>query len=245
MIRINCDIGERGPDHPVDRELISWIDIANLACGGHAGDPGSVEAFRRLADARGVLVSAHLSYPDRENFGRRSLDIPVARLLESLEEQYTLLPEVTLVKFHGALYNDSCRRADLARDLASWLRGTACRTVITLPDSPLAEACRAVEMGVMAEAFAERRYRTVPGEDRVVLVSRDKPYASIHDLEEATAHAEGIIRRGEVIALEEGDPDGEYSRRRTGGLLVDTICIHSDSTIALPLAQRLASLTRE
>ncbi len=38
MISINCDIGERGPDHPVDIELMSYIQIINLACGSHAGD---------------------------------------------------------------------------------------------------------------------------------------------------------------------------------------------------------------
>ena len=61
---INCDIGERGADHPQDRELMAYIHIANIACGGHAGDETSIEAFRALAEKHEVEVSAHLSYPD-------------------------------------------------------------------------------------------------------------------------------------------------------------------------------------
>ena len=74
-MKVNCDIGERGADHPVDRQLMELIDIANIACGGHAGDETSIHAFCQLAEQHGVTVTAHLSYPDRENFGRRSLDI--------------------------------------------------------------------------------------------------------------------------------------------------------------------------
>lgn len=38
MLKINCDMGERGQAHPVDDQLMAMIDIANIACGGHAGD---------------------------------------------------------------------------------------------------------------------------------------------------------------------------------------------------------------
>ncbi|MBE0665952.1 MAG: LamB/YcsF family protein, partial [Candidatus Aminicenantes bacterium] len=60
MMRINCDIGERGHDHPVDRRLMEVIHIANLACGGHAGNSASVQAFRALAEENGVELAAHL-----------------------------------------------------------------------------------------------------------------------------------------------------------------------------------------
>ena len=60
---INCDIGERGIGHNIDDTLMSMIDIANIACGGHAGDVKSVEYYRKLAKQNGVKVTAHLSYP--------------------------------------------------------------------------------------------------------------------------------------------------------------------------------------
>ena len=45
-MKINCDIGERGIDNLTDLALMKLIDIANIACGGHAGD-----ASARLAAA--------------------------------------------------------------------------------------------------------------------------------------------------------------------------------------------------
>ena len=106
---INCDIGEKGPLHEGDRKLMEYIQIANLACDGHAGDKASVDAFRELAGKCGVGVAAHLSYPDKPNFGRASMALPEAELLAALDAQLALLPGVTLVKFHGALYNDAAR----------------------------------------------------------------------------------------------------------------------------------------
>jgi len=116
-MRINCDIGERGPGHAVDRRLMEVVHIANLACGGHAGDRASVQAFRALAEEHGVELAAHLSYPDRPNFGRRVLAMPLPALLASLDEQLALLPSPKRVKFHGALYNESCRSRELAAAL--------------------------------------------------------------------------------------------------------------------------------
>jgi 5-oxoprolinase (ATP-hydrolysing) subunit A len=244
-VRLNCDMGERGPDHPTDRELMRWIDIANIACGGHAGDEASVRAFLELAREHEVTVTAHLSYPDRENFGRKSMDISPSRLRTSLAEQHALLPEIRTVKFHGALYNESCRRDDLAAVLTDWLLRAGITAVVTMPDSALARTCTQAGITVLAEAFAERRYRLDTSTGSLSLVDRDRADASIHTVDEAVHQAEGIIRRGEVTALVDelsagADMDGRSATGRTVSLQVETICIHSDSAIALPLVRELA-----
>lgn len=245
---LNCDIGERGPDHATDRELMRWIDIANIACGGHAGDEASVRAFLELAEEHGVTVAAHLSYPDRENFGRTSMDISLPLLRSSLDEQRALLPETGTVKFHGALYNDSCRRGDLAGVLTEWLLRSGCTTVLTMPESALARACIEAGITVLAEAFAERRYLLNPADGSLSLVGRDRADASIHTVEEAASQAEAIVRRGEVTALVEeagafeDTAGGRPATGRTVPLQVDTICIHSDSEIALPLVRELTRM---
>lgn len=247
MIRVNCDIGERGADHPVDRELMGYIHIANLACGGHAGDRESVEAFRALAAENRVEISAHLSYPDRENFGRVSMDIPSGELLESLADQFRLLQDIRLVKLHGALYNDSCRDGDLARLLSSWLREMTVRTVITADRSEMAEACTEQGIEVLSEAFAERRYRYFPETGSLALVNRKMDYASIRDCEEAVEQTEEIVRRGRVKAVVVSREDG--AAPQDGGMTyrwvpirAETICIHSDSPISLDLARRLEGM---
>ncbi|HEX9163530.1 MAG TPA: LamB/YcsF family protein, partial [Thermoanaerobaculia bacterium] len=77
MIELSCDLGEAEDPvgRAVERELWTLIDAANVACGGHAGDKESMRAAARLSSDRGIILGAHPSYPDRENFGRRSLQM--------------------------------------------------------------------------------------------------------------------------------------------------------------------------
>lgn len=243
MIKINCDIGERGPDHPIDIALMQHIQIANIACGGHAGDRESVAAFLRLAETSGVIVAAHPSYPDRENFGRKSLDIPSDKLLESLDEQITLLPGIDCVKFHGALYNDAVVTPQLAEILTQWLVNHDMKTVITSATGELARSCQNAGLTVSSEAFAERHYAFDPERRQLTLVSRAKDYASIRACDEALAHSRSMVYDGVVNAFIEDDA-GTITRKSVP-IGVDTICIHSDSVIALELATQLNSMLKQ
>lgn len=240
MITLNCDIGERGPDHPIDIELMGHIQVANLACGGHAGDASSVRAFLALAARHEVEIAAHLSYPDREHFGRKSLDISVTDLFDSLNEQIALLPGITCVKFHGALYNDAVVDTDLAASLAGWLVSKKMARIITFPDSELARECATTRITVINEVFAERRYAYDTGKKRLTLVSRTKPYASITAVDEAVAHTRGMVETGRVSAVI--SDDGGTLVRQEVPIKADTVCIHSDSAIALELVRALADL---
>ena len=239
MITINCDIGERGVAHPIDCQLMRYIDIANIACGGHAGDRESTRAFRQLSEKLSVIVSAHLSYPDRAGFGRVSLDIPIKDLLSSLDLQYRLMPGVDTVKLHGALYNDSCRHLNIAMPVTEWFLTKKISTVITMCPSELSITCVQAGIHVLAEAFAERRYQYLPERKQLILVSRSKEHASIRDCDEAVAHTRGLAQDGKVSATIEHD-NGPASTEWVQ-TTVDTICIHSDSRISLELARRIAT----
>ena len=72
-IDLNCDLGE---GCAFDAELMPLITSANVACGFHAGDPGTAATSLRLAKQHGVQVGAHPGFPDREHFGRRELARP-------------------------------------------------------------------------------------------------------------------------------------------------------------------------
>lgn len=50
--------------------LMPYLTRESIACGGHAGDAGSMDAALRLAAEYGVAVGAHPGYPDRAGFGR-------------------------------------------------------------------------------------------------------------------------------------------------------------------------------
>ncbi|MEM6854818.1 MAG: LamB/YcsF family protein [Planctomycetota bacterium] len=234
-LRLNVDTGERGADHAVDHALVAHADIVNLACGGHAGDTESVAVFRSLAAQHGTLVSAHLSYPDREHFGRRAMKLSFDDLARSLDEQRKVLPEPTAVKLHGALYHAADRDPVLARSLAAWLRQAGFATVITPVPGELAEAARAQGLTVWAEAFVERRYQRSADSGGVELMPRTHPTACLSTLPEALTQAESLIADRRVALF----PADEWC-----DVAVDTLCIHSDSPIALELAAALAERLR-
>jgi UPF0271 protein len=214
------------------------VHIANLACGGHAGDKTSVKVFRALAEKNGVEITAHLSYPDRTNFGRRIIRISRSSLLASLDEQLELIPGVRSVKFHGALYNKSCRDTELAELLGEWLKRARVREILAPADAEIALSARKRGIAVLREAFAERRYEYDKACRRLALVDRSRPHASITDLAEALTHAEEIIRRRRVNIR--GHCGGPPVWKK---ISADTVCIHSDSSIALDLAVQLRRFT--
>ena len=237
MIKLNCDIGERGPDHPVDMELMNYIQIANLACGGHAGDIPTIRKFRDLAEINDIELSAHLSYPDRDNFGRLSLNIPTDQLIMTLEDQLALLPDVKMVKFHGALYNDAVTDDVLASDLAEWMTTRGINQVIAFPDSALAKSCQENGLAVLNEAFAERRYQLDVNTGKLILVPRSKPYACLTNVTDAIKHTMDIIYDKHVsVVIRERN---EMIVTEKHKIKAETVCIHSDSPIALDLAKQL------
>ena len=236
MILVNCDIGERGAAHPEDAAIMPYLHIANIACGGHAGDRASIEWFTKQADELGVQISAHLSYPDSENFGRLSMQITDAELLATLDEQHNRMPNVKTIKLHGALYNDAAVNPERAELLVGWAKNRGFDCIIAPDPSEMAKAAKAAHLRVLAEVFAERNYQLQNGQ--LILVPRKLPHASIHNLDAALAHSKQIIEHKTVSAYlnEEGD------QQRECPVQAETICIHSDSAIALPLAKALSTL---
>jgi lactam utilization protein B/allophanate hydrolase subunit 2 len=226
-LKINCDIGERGAEHPIDRELMQQIDIANIACGGHAGDAESIAAFCKLADENDVAISAHLSYPDRENFGRLTLQIDWPELADSLKQQLQRIPDADMVKLHGALYNDSVADPVLAEHLAEWFTRNGIKKLITPAGSQMAIAAQQAGIKLVAEAFADRQYRQ-DERGNLHLVCRSQPGAVLEEVQPAILQCEQIAQ-GRII-LDDGTETG---------LTAETLCIHSDSDIAIALIQEL------
>ncbi|MDE4942638.1 LamB/YcsF family protein, partial [Francisella tularensis] len=45
----------------MDDRIVDYIDIANIACGGHAGDNASVDYYVNLCKGKNVKITAHIS----------------------------------------------------------------------------------------------------------------------------------------------------------------------------------------
>lgn len=231
-IDINCDVGE---GIIYEEKLFPYISSCNIACGGHTGDFDSMTSSVRLAKEHGVLVGAHPSYPDREHFGRISIELSKAQLLYSIKEQLHNFIAVleneqqTLshIKPHGALYNDIAKDRELARCFLEAISEFQPEVRIYVPyGSAIAEEARMQEYRIWYEAFGDRNYN-----DNLSLVSRKKPKALIEDPKEVLRHVKGIIRDKKVTTLSGAEI----------GIEADTICIHGDTPTALQILAYLSS----
>lgn len=233
-IDLNCDMGER-EDLALDVQpaLMESITSANVACGAHAGDEALMRLTLRQARAHGLAIGAHPGYPDRENFGRLPMDMPMAVLESSITSQVHELArlageaglEVRYVKPHGALYNQAARDEELARTIARAVSRISRELAIAgLAGSPALAVWKKAGFRTLAEAFADRRY-----EPDGSLRSRRFADALLHSPEEAAEQALRIAAQHEVVAR-----DGSVI-----GIEAQTLCIHSDSPGSVEMAREI------
>lgn len=219
-LTINCDLGEGVPHEEL---LFPLIDLASVACGGHYGDRESIKATLRLAKEFGKKAGAHPSYPDRENFGRKSLEIPENELIGSIRDQIRLFLEIAEeleikadhIKFHGALYNDAAENPDLAKVLIEFL--TVEFPQITLFVPPFSETEKfAMKKGlpVVREIFGDRAY-----DENYKLISRKLEGSLLISSEQVIPNLESIINRQHIQT---------YSGKMIP-VEADTLCFHGDN----------------
>ncbi|WP_298015273.1 5-oxoprolinase subunit PxpA [uncultured Castellaniella sp.] len=230
---LNSDLGEsfgawRMGD---DAAMLDIVTSANVACGFHAGDPAGILDTLRAAAARGVVVGAHVGYPDLAGFGRRNMDPSSRELVADVIYQIGALQglaaaagtRVRYVKPHGALYNTIAHDERQAADVITALLGIDPDLVLMgLAGSAILEWARERGLRVVAEAFADRAY-TPQG----VLVSRREPGAVLHDPDQVADRMLDWTRTGELTAI-----DGSRVRLRA-----DSICVHGDSPGAVDMAR--------
>ncbi len=83
-VDLNADLGE---DAGHDDELLDLVTSANIACGFHAGDAGTIKKSIDAARDRNVAVGAHPSLFDRENFGRKELPVTSTDVFDAVVYQ--------------------------------------------------------------------------------------------------------------------------------------------------------------
>ncbi len=222
-IDLNCDLGEM-EDAALEARLMEHVTSANIACGGHAGDEGTMERTVRLALECGVHIGAHPGYPDRANFGRLEIPMSEAEIEDTVAWQIGRLEAVAArlgaaivhVKPHGALYNVAVHNRAVAGAIGAAVRHwTPAALVFGLAGSPMLDVWREMGLRVAAEGFADRRY-----EADGTLRSRRFADALITDPDAAAAQAVRLAREGGV----------------------QTICVHGDTPGAVNIlrACRLA-----
>jgi len=218
-VDLNIDLGEL-PDEPV--ELYALATVVNLACGGHAGDVASMKRSVALAVRNGARIAFHPSYPDREQFGRARMAIPVDMLYESIVEQIRALGQIAAetgakvwgAKPHGALYHAASDDPQLAAAMLDAIVSAHPDELVIVgpPWGHLESASRARQLRYAREGFADRSY-----DERGRLVARG---ASNDILVDPRACAEQALRLAR-------------------GGTIETICVHGDTPDAVAIAREV------
>ena len=229
---INADLGEGCAN---DEALLQTVTHANVACGVHAGDAMTMLRTCRLAKQYGVAIGAHPSYPDREGFGRKSMDLPADEISAVVAQQIGALigvarladSVVTHIKPHGALYNDANDDMERARAIARGIAAVDRQLVVFgMAGSCVEEACKDLGLRYIREAFPDRAY-TSNGR----LASRSLPGAVLHDPAAIAERAVVMVRDGRVTSH-----DG-----REIAIFAQTLCIHGDEPGAAAVAKAVSS----
>ncbi len=236
-VDLNADLGE-GSGH--DEELFELISSANIATGFHAGDADTMRAAITGAKNHGVAVGAHPSLFDRENFGRKELEVEPEDVFEAVRYQVGIFQaiaaacgaKVNHVKPHGALYNMAVRHDGLADSIARAIRSVDPKLILFAPgNSILSRAGDTYHLRVAREVFADRNYLADGS-----LVPRSRPDALLHDPGQAPARVMRMLREGKVFSVDNVDVD----------VRAETICLHGDNPSAVEFARALrASLEKE
>jgi UPF0271 protein len=230
LLDINCDLGEGLPN---DALLMPFLGSCNIACGGHAGDEKTLEATIALAKKNGVKAGAHPSFPDKENFGRKIIDLPEAELELSLIDQIRLFQSIASkhglpmhhIKPHGALYNLAAKDSKMADLITNIMVEHFPKTTLYCPPfSEIEKSATAKGIKVAREVFADRNYNA-----DYSLVARSHPKASIQDAAEATAHVHEMVSHNRIKTL-----DGNFLP-----IEADTLCIHGDNPKALAILKSI------
>lgn len=237
-IDLNSDLGEGYGAWTMgdDAAMLGIVSSANLACGFHAGDPAGLLATLRAAARRGVMIGAHVSYPDRVGFGRRPMDVAPDELMADVIYQIGALQglcaaagtRVRYVKPHGALYNTIASDARQGAAVIAAIRAVdPGLALMGLAGSAILARAADAGLATLAEAFADRAYMPDGA-----LVSRRDPGAVLHDADLIAARMLRLVTEGCIEAV-----DGSRLRLRA-----DSICVHGDSPGAVAITTRIRQI---
>jgi UPF0271 protein len=243
-MKLNCDLGESFGSWKMglDEAVMPNIDMANIACGFHAGDENVMFKTLSLAKMHDVEVGAHPGYKDIQGFGRRSIPHTEQEIINLVTYQVasligmaqTLDVNVTYIKPHGALYNDMMADADIRfaiyRAIKALNKGRESKLKLMMLATNEADVHKqeasTFGLELLLEAFADRRY-TETGK----LQSRSIN-GSVLNKEQMLQQVQQLITKGSV----ETDAGSELL------VAADTICVHGDNDAGVQMIREVRAI---
>lgn len=232
---LNCDMGESYGAWKMgdDLAVLPYVSSANIACGFHGGDPGTMRKTVAAALEHGVAVGAHPSLPDLLGFGRREIRLSPQEAYDCVVVQIGALAAVAAsqggrlhhVKAHGALYNMAARDAALADAICRAMRDVDPGLIVYgLAGSELIRAGQALGLRVAHEVFGDRSYEADGS-----LTPRSLPGAMIEDAEASLRQVLSMVQRGRVATRQGTEVE----------VRADTLCLHGDQPGAAQFAKKI------
>jgi 5-oxoprolinase (ATP-hydrolysing) subunit A len=230
MLDINVDMGESFGRWQLgdDAALTPFISSASVACGFHAGDPGTMRRTVAAAIAHGVQIGAHVALPDLLGFGRRRMAIAPGDLRDYALYQIGALQAfvdaeggiLAHVKPHGALYVMCSADPELAGAVAQATAEVDRGLLLLLLKDDVAPAVREHGVRLATEAFVDLDYAP----DGSLLIEAVK---RAWDPERVAARAVRVAREGRIDAEDGSDLQAP----------VRTVCLHGDAPNAIEIAR--------
>jgi len=241
FVDLNCDMGESFGAYRLgrDEEMIRYVTSANIACGFHAGDAGTMRKTVRLALEHGVAVGAHPGLQDLVGFGRRRMEISPREAYDIVVYQIGALlgfvkaegGTLAHVKPHGELYNMAAKSAELAEAIAEAVYRVDPELILFgLAGSELIKAGERIGLRTASEVFADRTYQADGS-----LTPRREPDALITDEKRSLAQVIRMVKEGKVWTQQQTDIS----------IKADTICVHGDGARAVEFARGIRAALAE
>jgi 5-oxoprolinase (ATP-hydrolysing) subunit A len=227
---VNVDMGESFGRWQLgdDAGIMPFISSASVACGFHAGDPGTMRRTVHAAVEHGVQIGAHVALPDLLGFGRRRMALSPEDLRDYATYQIGALwafvkaegGVLAHVKPHGALYAMCSGDPDLAGAVAEAIAEIDRELPLLLLTTDVAPAVEPHGVRLVPEAFVDLDYEP----DGTLIIESVK---RAWDPERVADRAVRFALEGRIEATDGSDLEVD----------APTLCIHGDAPNAAEVAR--------
>lgn len=272
---LNADLGESWYKNQVgnDEELMPLLDSCNVACGFHGGDALTMQETIKLAFEHNVAIGAHPSFPDRKNFGRKRMELPLEELEAMLLYQIGALQSMvraqggTLhhVKPHGALYHFLNEDRAAAETFVHAVKQLGVGLIYGPPEGALASAARflgvyadrsggpggprssskGAKIGYWNEGFADRRYEVWRMDLSSPFPASQSPTLHLRSRQFEDATIDSPVDAANQVRKMVAEGKVTATDGLDYALKVSTICIHGDHPGAIERGRAIRAVLDE
>ncbi|PYZ96860.1 lactam utilization protein LamB [Alteribacter lacisalsi] len=233
-VDLNCDMGESFGMYQLgnDEEMMPYITSANIACGYHGGDPGTMRRTVELAKEYNVQIGAHPGFPDLMGFGRRYMHCNPSEIKDYITYQVGALKAfaglydmpIAHCKPHGALYMMAMEDEKIARAILEGIVELDDNIIVfAMNNSAVAEAGEKMGVRIARETYSDREHT----ETGSIILTRKG--SEIDDYDAMADRVVRMVKEGKVTAHSGEEAD----------VVAETVCIHADTPGAVKLAEKI------